>query len=99
VTDILQASYVGALRRSEPEVDEAELNRIIEKRARDKSPKEISNERAAADKAAKVMYEAANEEALYWQWTTYYKRAARVHTAIAARLEAKATALLENGGG
>jgi hypothetical protein len=89
---------VGSLRRSDP--DEAgpdTIDRVIESRARSKTPKEIANERAAADKAAKVMYEAANEEALYWQGATYYKRAARVHTAIAARLEAKATALLERG--
>jgi hypothetical protein len=51
-----QASMVGAARRTDPDELEAGLNQLIERRARENSPKDAANEREARWKASEREY-------------------------------------------
>ncbi len=67
-----QASMVGALRA--PEYDSDEVDRIIERRAKDKSPKDAANEREAIWKASEAEHHAEHREARRHAWCSYYRR-------------------------
>jgi hypothetical protein len=67
-----QASMVGALRA--PEYDSDEVDRIIERRAKDKSPKDAANEREAIWKASEAAHHAEHREARRHMWIGYYRR-------------------------
>ncbi len=69
---IEQASMVGALRA--PEYDSDEVDRIIERRAKDKSPKDAANEREAIWKASEAEHHAEHREARRHMWIGYYRR-------------------------
>jgi hypothetical protein len=63
---------VGALRA--PEYDSDEVDRIIERRAKDKSPKDAANEREAIWKASEAEHHAEHREARRHMWIGYYRR-------------------------
>lgn len=87
----ISGALVGTLRRSEPELEE--VDRIIERRARDKSPRDAANERESMWKESVRQYRSEEEESFRWQWITYYKTLARNLRTRAEHFEGKAAAL------
>lgn len=68
------ASLVGALRRTDPDELESGINQLIERRARENSPKASANEREAIWKASEAEHHAEHREARRHMWIGYYRR-------------------------
>lgn len=91
----ISGALAGSLRRAEPELEE--VDRLIEKRARQKSPRDAANEREAIWKASEAEHHAAHREARRHMWITYYRTLSRNHAGLSAHFEGKASELLERG--
>lgn len=94
-----QASLVGALRRTEPDELEAGLNALIERRAWEKSPGELANEREAIWKASEEAHRAEHREANRHAWRSYYRRLSLAHGRLSEHFAGKASALDRGEGG
>jgi hypothetical protein len=83
----------GAVR--EKSMDPDEVDRIIERRAKDKSPKDAANEREARWKASEREYHDEREEARRHQWITYYRTLSRSLRTRAADFDDRASQLAQ----
>ncbi len=72
--DSVQGALVGALRRTDPDELESGINQLIERRAREKSPKDAANEREIIWKASEAEHHAEHREARRHMWIGYYRR-------------------------
>lgn len=90
----MSASLVGSLRRSE-RGEHDELDRLIERRARKKSPRDAANALEESWKASEEAHRAEHQEANRHAWCSYYRRLAANHAGIAEHFEGKAAALAE----
>ncbi len=91
-----QASMVGAVR--EKSMDPDEVDRLIERRAKDKSPKDAANEREAIWKASEAEHHAEHREARRHMWIGYYRRLSESFRRRSEECAERASALDRGGG-
>lgn len=81
-------TLVGSLRRSEgeaPELDEAELDRLIQRRASEPTARETANAVEESWKALTRAYNAERREARRYEWIAHFERWGRAHCRLSER--------------